>query len=383
MPVSPDYAAGLAKDVLAIYAQAEETLLEKIASRLARGITEPGWADAKLLEIQGLRIEVEQVIADLAAGSDDAIEHALRIGYNRGVAAAGADLAGVGTELGISFGRVNEHAVTALVKATQARVELTHLRIRRWTTDVYTDVVHQSAGQVITGVETRQQAARRALAEYAKRGVTGFVDKAGRGWDLATYAEMSTRTAAAQATVQGHVDKLQENGLDLVMVSNAPEECSRCRPWEGKVLSLSGSGLGRHSGDNLHGSGTVTITVEHTLAQATDAGLFHPNCRHSTALYQVGVTVPLVDTADPEGDQLRQRQRTLERSVRSAKKAELVEKAWENSFAKDNPKGTPNPFTDARRKASAHAKDARGTLKEFVIGNDRKDLAYRTSLKAR
>ena len=365
MPVSPDFAAGLAKDVLAIYSQAEETLLERIASRLARGITAPNWADVKLLEIQRLRVETEQVIADLAAGSHDAIEHALRIGYNRGVAAAGADMAAAGSSPGISFGRVNEHAVTALVKATQKRVDSTHLRIRRWATDVYTDVVHQSAGQVITGVETRQQAARRALARYAKRGVTGFVDSAGRGWDLATYAEMSTRTAAGQAAVQGHMDKLQENGLDLVMVSNAPEECKLCRPWEGKVLSLSGS------------------KDYPLMSDAVSKGLFHPNCRHSMSLYQPGITKIPENTADPAGDALRQRQRALERSVRSAKKDEIVEKAWETSFAKDNPRGVPNPFTAARVKASAHTKDARGTLQEFIVGNDRKNLAYRTSLSAR
>lgn len=377
MPVSPEFAMGLAKDVLAVYSLAEETILEKVAARLARGIDEPGWADFKLLEIQALRREVEQVIADLIEGSDEAVEKALRIGYNRGLAAAGSDMAAAGAADGIAFGRVNAYAIQALVQAAQDRLAETHLRIRRSALDMFTDVVHEVAGQVLTGVETRREAAARALGRYARSGVKGFVDKAGRGWDLATYAEMSTRTAAAQAAVQGHVDKLTENGIQLVIVSNAPEECKVCRPWEGKVLALTGAGLGTHRGKNYHGSGDVSIRVTKTLADAVDDGLFHPNCRHSTGMYQPGLTMPIVHTEDPEGDRLRQRQRALERAVREAKKKTLVERAfYENAQNK--------PAAKARLdQARAREKAARDTLATFIEDNGRKNLSYRTSLKAR
>lgn len=380
MPVSPEFAANLAKELLALYSDAEETLLIKVARRLAAGIDQPGWADRKLLEIQSLRAEVEDVISALQAGSADAVDRALRIGYNRGIALAGNDMLAAGAANGVAFtARVNERAVNALINATNQQLDMTGLRIRRWAIDVYSDVIHQAVGQVVVGVETRQEAARRAMGSFAKRGVTGFIDKAGRAWDLASYAEMSIRTSTGQAMVQGHVDKLVENGLDLVMVSNAPEECRICRPWEGQVLSLTGVQLGQQSGSSLLGSGTVTIKVKNTLAEATAAGLFHPNCRHSTSLYQIGVTTPIVNTADPQGDVLRQRQRLLERNVRSVRKQLAVAKGFHEGYNG----APPNPFTAELKKVRTDLARSRADLSSFVEENDRKNLAYRTSLKSR
>jgi len=106
--------------------------------------------------------------------------------------------------------------------------------------------------------------------------------------------------------VQGHVDKLIENGLDLVIVSNAPQECNLCRPWEGKVLSLKGS------------------PDYPLMSDAVGKGLFHPNCRHSTSLYQPGITKAPTNTEDPQGDKDRQDLRTMERRVREWKRREAA-----------------------------------------------------------
>ncbi|NAE18070.1 hypothetical protein GUJ16_12285 [Enterococcus hirae] len=61
------------------------------------------------------------------------------------------------------------------------------------------------------------------------------------------------------------------------MISDAPQECRLCRPWEGEVVAFVPSAVGTHSGANLRGSGTVTVRVAHTLAQAVAAGFQHPN----------------------------------------------------------------------------------------------------------
>jgi hypothetical protein len=105
--------------------------------------------------------------------------------------------------------------------------------------------------------------------------------------------------------------------MDLVIVSDAPQECPLCRPWEGEVLSLSGATVG-----TIDGSGGVRVAG--TLPEATAAGLFHPGCRHSLGAYQPGITKPMHDTADPAGDAARQKLRYLERQVRSWKRAQAV-----------------------------------------------------------
>ncbi len=123
---------------------------------------------------------------------------------------------------------------------------------------------------------------------------------------------MATRTATGRAAVDGHTDRLQANGHDLIIVSNAPQECDLCRPFEGKVLSISGA-------PRIDGVQPMT-----TLADARRRGLFHPNCRHSTALYLPGVTRPMIDTADPRGDRDRQQLRYLKRQVRSWKRRQAT-----------------------------------------------------------
>jgi len=349
MPVSPDLAANLAKDALAVYAGAEEYLLELIAKRLARGIDQPGWVEAKLAEVQELRTLVQAEVERLERDGLAAVEAAVRAGYNSGVATAGTDLVAVGTRPEMAFGIVDLAKVDALVRAAREAVGGTHLRISRVVVDAYQQVTTETAAQVLVGTQTRRQAAQAALDRYARRGISGFTDRAGRAWSLESYAEMATRTAAGQAAVQGHVDRLVEQGWDLLIVSDAPQECRICRPWEGKVLSATGA---------------VTEGVAGTLAQATAAGLFHPGCRHSTSLYQPGVTKAPTRTADPEGDALRQRQRELERRVRRAKR--------EQAAALDD---------DARRRAGVKVRAQQAALREHVNSNGLKRQSHREQIR--
>lgn len=142
------------------------------------------------------------------------------------------------------------------------------LQIRRWVLDVYAESGLRLASGLLTGTMTRRQASARILQQLAGKGVTGFRDRAGRSWEMGAYAEMVGRTTAAQASVQGHADRLTALGVDTVLVSNAPEECKQCRKWEGRVLSLTGKTTGRLSDG---------VTVAGTLTEAKADGLYHPN----------------------------------------------------------------------------------------------------------
>ena len=53
--LDPDLPARLAKAIADTYAEAGADLLRIVAARLARGIDEPGWAEAKLAEVLRLR----------------------------------------------------------------------------------------------------------------------------------------------------------------------------------------------------------------------------------------------------------------------------------------------------------------------------------------
>lgn len=317
MPASPDpdLALRLAKSTADLYGQATEDLLAIVARRVARGIDQPGWAERKLAETARLRDNARAVVDRLTAAMPAAVAEGITGGWVAGELDAAADLAG--GPIHLAFGVTNTRAVDALVGATVSQLERTHGQILRSTLDAYREVIAETgAPQVLAGVISRQQAAQRALDRFADRGITGFVDSAGRKWELEAYTEMATRTAVGRAQVAGALDRFQSSGRDLVIVSDATQECEVCRRWEGKVLSI--------SGDTPTGTRTGGFTVAGTVAEAQRAGLHHPNCRHRLGAFIPGLTERMTDTEDPEGDAQRQEQRRLERGVRYWKRREAV-----------------------------------------------------------
>lgn len=266
MPVSPALAENLAQPVVEMYAEAERTLLARIAKSLAKGLDAPHWAEKKLLEVQFMQAQVKHLVADLGNRAAAQVAVQLAEAYNRGGASAAMDLAAllkVGLE-DVSAPLLSLPTVELLVSETMGYLNATGPRILRSTMDTYRaaiaagsqqaflgvmgkveaaeaarDITAGGIGQVLTGAQTRRQAAQAVLDKFAQKGIVGFIDKRGQGWNLTSYVEMAMRTGCSRAAVQGHTDRLLENGLDLVIVSNAPRECPTCRPWEGKVLSIS------------------------------------------------------------------------------------------------------------------------------------------------
>ena len=339
----PDLALRLAREVADLYGAATERLLALVARRLARGIDQPGWADAKLTEITQLRNDAQKIVQTLQAATPDAVTAAIQGGWQAGIRGAQADITGT---LAPS---TNTAAVRALVDETVTQLAGTHTQILRSTVDTYRQVVAQASALPVTGAGTRRQAAQQALDRFANQGITGFVDGQGRRWGLDTYAEMATRTATGRAQVAGTLDRFQADGRDLVIVSDAPQECKACRPWEGRVLSISGH-------DPKYPS----------LATAQRAGLLHANCRHRLGAYTPGLTKRLTDTADPEGDAARREQRRLERGVRQ----------WKQRAA-------ASLDDDTRRQCERRARDWQARLREHVAANDLKRQPQRERLGAR
>lgn len=356
MPASPDpdLALRLAKATADLYGQAVEDLLATIARRLAVGIDRPGWAERKLLELVQLRDQALAVVDRLEVLGPAAIQEAIAGGWGAGVADAITDL-----EVDLDFGRTDTRAVEQFAREAVTAVRSTHAQILRSTLDVYRSVIAETAAPgVVTGTTTRRQATQRALNRFADHGLVGFVDRRGRRWELDTYAEMATRTAVGHAQVAGALDRFEASDRDLVIVSDAPQECKACRPWEGKVLSISGA--------TPKGTRVGGFTVAGTVAEAQRAGLHHPNCRHRLGAFVPGLTQRMTDTADPEGDRARREQRRLERGVRQWRRR--------SAAALDD---------TSRRQADARARDWQRRLREHVSANDLKRQPHRERLGAR
>src|ERR1035437_1951419 len=109
--------------------------------------------------------------------------------------------------------------------------------------------------QVAAGTVTRREATQLALNKFADQGITGFVDTAGRNWSLSAYSEMATRTAVGHAAIDGHLETLMANGVDLVIVSDSPGECPLCAPWQGELLTLGAGNAEHNSVDDARAGG--------------------------------------------------------------------------------------------------------------------------------
>lgn len=330
MPISPADGEDLAVEVGRIYREAELALLELLARALAGGWSSPRWAELKLRALGNLQSAVVDLVGALRQDATGAIGAAVHEAYRRGDQAAVAELGMLpeGQRAAALRALPQARTVDRLAAAAVAEQGPVYRRILRAVPDAYRRVIGRASGTVPLGALTRQQAAQRALDQFADRGISGFVDRAGRSWDMASYAEMATRSATGRAAIQGHTDRLQAIGQQLVIVSNSPLECPLCRPWEGKILTLSGPpGPQRVTLQHATRDGErVTVHVAGSLDEARAAGLLHPNCRHSVSLYLPGVTTPAKPPPHPGGATYEdtQQQRYLERQVRQWKRRAAV-----------------------------------------------------------
>jgi hypothetical protein len=321
VPASPDDAAELAAHVLETLSAAELALIDLIATRLRAGITGPGWEAAKLAEIWMLRQRLAAGVSHATPAVLAQVRLIVYEAYAHGEALARIDT----TDAGLPF-HLPEHGhgtVERLADQMSGNVEAALIQTPELLINVYEQTVRAGVADVLGGTMTRLQAAQSVLDALAERGVTGFRDRAGRNWALESYAEMAVRTGAGHAAVQGHVDALAASGIDLVIVSDAPRECPLCRPWERKILSISGR-VGAVIEPSVLTGTPRTVNVTASLAAARAAGFQHPNCRHSVSAYLPGVTIAGVAQRDPAGYEAGQRQRQIERAIRAWKRRQVV-----------------------------------------------------------
>lgn len=356
MPIHPGLVEDLSAGVAALYQDAEQRLLGIVARQLAAGYDAPGWAVAKLADIQPLRRASQMVVGELSRAMDLEVWSVVAEAYNTGARSGLAELGALGDREArrIAESTPNTRAVDRIAQETIDLVTETHRGILRGVEDGYRQVISEVAATPVLGIDTRRQGTQRALERFADRGLRTFVDKGGRAWQMTSYAEMATRTAVGRAAVEGHTDKLRAAGLDLVIVSNAPHECPLCKPFEGKVLGIDGPD-GPYEVDVEHAvedGTTVRVQVAGSLNAARARGFQHPNCRHSVAAYLPGLTEPAPEASeDPDGYEATQKQRAIERNIRK----------WKNRAAVAT---TPEAKKTAEAKVRAWQGRMRGHLGE-------------------
>ena len=98
-------------------------------------------------------------------------------------------------------------------------------------TKAYVDVLNRSTALFNTGILTEKQALEKAIQELAQKGLdSGFVDKGGRTWSVDRYVRTVLRTTMANTMDEVRKERMDEYGMNLVVVTShvgAREACTR------------------------------------------------------------------------------------------------------------------------------------------------------------
>jgi len=242
------------------YEQVEREILDRLNRALLRG--------NKTEYLARMKREVEAILAALRNGNRTWVEQAIPLVYSEGLRNADAMLEDLGVTVNAGFGAIHQQAAQVLAENALQRFEDVVQVIGRQVNDIYRELALENVRGAVVGYDTWKQTARRFREQLAERGVTGFKDRSGRMWNMRTYTEMHARTVCMQAHLEGTANRLVEHGYDLVKVSTHRGACELCRPFEGKILSITGKTPGYP-----------------TLEEAKAAGMFHPRCRHAYGLY--------------------------------------------------------------------------------------------------
>jgi hypothetical protein len=202
---------------------------------------------------------------------------------------------------------LGERATAAIHTDLQTELKDIRARILRQHNDLYKLTAAGAATHdVMANGDTIKTAQQRMMQDLLTHGATGFIDRAGRHWQLSSYVEMAVRTAVIRARNEAHLTVMQAAGITLFTVPTHMRTCPVCHAWQGKILSVA-----------------PDPRADGTIEEARAAGLWHPQCEHTLVGFHEGDKRPEATEWTEQDEQLwkaSQRQRELERSIRGQKR---------------------------------------------------------------
>lgn len=265
----------VARKLERLYLGAQRTIVAQVRAAIRSG---------NLARAAERRMQLAAVLAtldQLGAATDPLARRLVEQAYTDGSDYAARGIAGqIGAHVSdvavpASFTGVQADAVRTLAESITGRLDTARRTVGRQVADTYARAGRRATMRALLGAEGSPRAATADMVrDLRSRGVTGFVDRAGKRWALDSYAEMAVRTVTREAVVQGSMARMASHGIDLARVSAHASSCSICLPWEGRLLSLSGD---------------TTEYQGEAVADASNVPPYHPRCKHSLSPVVVDV----------------------------------------------------------------------------------------------
>ncbi|MBN1050279.1 phage minor capsid protein [Clostridium botulinum] len=210
------------------------------------------------------------------------------------------------------FFGMNDKKLDALQKVVEQDLKKAQYSVLRKMDDVYRQTIFKTHVYLQSGTKSLNQAIDMATKDFLNKGIDSITYKDGKKVNIASYAEMCLRTANHRATLLGEGKKRDEWGIHLVVVSAHDNTCKLCEMWQGKILI-----------DDVFSQGSKNDGPYPLLSEAIEAGLLHPNCRHTLITFFQGITnIPVVPDEKEaiKTYEAEQKQRSYERALRKQKR---------------------------------------------------------------
>ncbi len=235
-------------------------------------------------------------------------------------------------EVKIEPTQIQKEKIRAIIENAKNGINLTNTRAITNSQRIFESAVNRAYIEVVEGNQTLSNAVAKATKQLAREGITvASYGTSGRPYQMSIDAVVRRNvvTSVAQATSQMTLETAQQNDCDLVKTSAHLGARPEHYLWQGKVFSISGtSDKYPYLSDPQESGGTGYGTAE---------GLCGCNCRHFFFPYVEGfnpASYGIEDVTESENEevyQATQKQRYLEREVRSWKRVLKVSQDQKNA----------------------------------------------------
>ena len=355
--LTPNEVLILSEPVEQMYADCASQLLINIARHFTMdGLsTAQEWRIRRLAEMGQLTRECVRIIARTTGQSEETIRATLE-------RAAGMSLADLEDlmERAVKAGKISgagelfassrvRSVLDAMTTNAQNSMNLVNTTMLRSTLDSYRAaitqvfnleeaqaILNQAAGSVALSVEARRDAVRQAIKGLADKGITGYVDKAGRNWTPEAYVNMVVRTTVHNTSIEVEKERAADYDVNTFQISLKTPARPLCAPYIGWICSWDGT-TGTFT--DLYGR-EYTLHSIYETSYGEPAGIFGINCGHDPITVVDGFSIIRDEPLNPEQQeknaevyQETQTMRSLERDVRKLKTEALAYNAAEDKEA--------------------------------------------------
>lgn len=353
--LSPAFLEQLAQPLVDVYTTLEDELIQNIAKRFntGKGLVTQEWQLKKLAELGALTQDNIKTIAkyvgqvpeltQLALESaalqtlkelEPKFAEAVKLGYLNPTDAPPMSpsvkqaLENYARQAVDDFNLVNTTMLNSSLDAYKKAIANT---VNAWRYDDAQKIMNTAAGEVVTGIKSRQKALADAIKKMANEGITAFYDKAGRKWSPEAYINMDIRTTATNTAHATTFARCDDYGNDLIEISSHAGARPKCANDQGKIFSRTNKG-----GSTKDGNGrSITFYPWGSSSNGAPDGILGINCGHFASPFFAGLSYKRAEeTKDFEQNAKQyaesQQQRQLERDVKKAKREAMAQKAAGN-----------------------------------------------------